>query len=62
MIKWSHISECARLLYIDCINDCIIMAYGSMPYVGMVPKKNGGHIKSAQMKLSIVPGMAHGGR
>ena len=22
------------------------MAYGSTPYVGMVPKKNGGHIKS----------------
>ena len=27
------------------------MAYGSMPYVGMAPKKNGGHIKSAQMTL-----------
>ena len=26
-----------------------IMAYGSTPYVGMAPKKNGGHIKSAQM-------------
>jgi len=24
-----------------------IMAYGSMPYVGMAPKKNGGHIKCA---------------
>ena len=23
-----------------------IMAYGSTPYVGMTPKKNGGHIKS----------------
>ena len=27
----------------------VIMAYGSIPYVGMAPKKNGGHIKSAQM-------------
>ena len=26
-----------------------IMAYGSTPYVGMIPKINGGHIKSAQM-------------
>ena len=25
-----------------------IMAYGSTPYVGMVPKKSDGHIKSAQ--------------
>ena len=24
-----------------------IMVYGSTPYVGMVPKKNGGHIKSS---------------
>ena len=24
-----------------------IMAYGSTPYVGMAPEKNGGHIKSA---------------
>ena len=22
-----------------------IMAYGSMPYVGMAPQKNGGHIQ-----------------
>ena len=29
-----------------------IMVYGSMPYVGMTPKKNGGHIKSAQMTHS----------
>ena len=28
------------------------MAYGSTPYVGMAPKKNGGHIKSAQMTRS----------
>ena len=26
-----------------------IMAYGSTPYAGMTLKKNGGHIKSAQM-------------
>jgi len=25
------------------------MAYGSTPYVGMARKKNGGHIKCAQM-------------
>ena len=31
---------------------CIIMTYGSTPYVGMAPKKNGGHIKSAQMTRS----------
>ena len=30
----------------------IIMAYGSMPYAGMTPKKNGGHIKLAQMTRS----------
>ena len=30
----------------------VIMAYGSTPYVGMTPKKNGGHIKSAQMTRS----------
>ena len=35
----------------QCNND-IIMAYGSTPYVGMVPKKNGGHIKSAQITRS----------
>ena len=29
-----------------------IMAYGSTPYVGMAPKKNGAHIKSAQMTRS----------
>jgi len=28
------------------------MAYGSMAYVGMALKKNGGHIKSAQMTRS----------
>ena len=28
------------------------MAYGSTPYVGMTPKKNGGHIKSARMTRS----------
>ena len=30
------------------------MAFGSTPYVGMVPKKNGGYIKSAQMTRSNV--------
>ena len=30
----------------------IMMAYGITPYVGMAPKKNGGHIKSAQMTCS----------
>ena len=30
----------------------IIMVYGSMPYVGMAPNKNGGHIKSAHMTRS----------
>ena len=29
-----------------------IMAYGSTPYVGMALKKNGDHIKSAQMTRS----------
>jgi len=28
------------------------MVYGSMPYVGMALKKNGGHIKSTQMTRS----------
>ena len=31
---------------------CNIMAYGSTSYVGMTPKKNGSHIKSAQMTRS----------
>ena len=30
----------------------LIMAYSSTPYVGMTPKKNGGHIESAQMTCS----------
>ena len=34
---------------------CTIMAYGSTPYVGMTPKKNGGHIQSAQMTRSKCP-------
>ena len=29
-----------------------VMAYGSKPYVGMAPPKNGGHIESAQMTCS----------
>ena len=32
-----------------------IMAYGSTPYVGMTPEKNGGHIQSAQMTRSKCP-------
>ena len=32
-----------------------IMAYGSTPYVGMTPKKNGRHIKSAQITPSKCP-------
>ena len=31
----------------------IIMAYGSMPYVGMAPEKNGGHIKSENDTLEM---------
>ena len=30
-----------------------IMAYGSMPYVGMTLKKNGGHIKSTNDTLEM---------
>ena len=30
-----------------------IMVYGSTPYVGMAPKKNGGHIKSAHRNVCI---------
>ena len=29
-----------------------IMVYGSTPYVGMAPEKNGGYNKSAQMTRS----------
>ena len=31
----------------------LIMAYGSMPYVGMALEKNGGHIKSAQINDTL---------
>ena len=34
------------------LTNFLIMAYGSTPYVGMTPKKNGGQIKSAQMTRS----------
>ena len=41
-----------------CINLCylyyVIMAYGSTPYVGMTPKKNGGHIKSDTLEMSAL--------
>ena len=39
-------------IYYDIFSGKLIMAYGSTPYVGMAPKKNGGHIKSAQMTRS----------
>ena len=32
----------------------LIMGYGSTPYVGMAPKVNGGHIKSAQMTCTFL--------
>ena len=32
-----------------------IMAYGSTPYVGMAPKKNGGHVKSALSRSIWTP-------
>ena len=38
--------------FYGCCSLTLIMAYGSTPYVGMTPKKNGGHIKSAQMTRS----------
>ena len=37
---------------VNCKVSHTIMAYGSTPYVEMTPKKNGGHIKSAQMTRS----------
>ena len=37
-------------IYAGSCHTVVIMAYGSMPYVGMaLKKKNGGHIKSTQM-------------
>ena len=57
--QWLHESTCnveilhraqmGQDVYIYGIRTYHIMAYGSTPYVGMAPKKNGGHIKSAQM-------------
>ena len=46
------ISELESLFTITIPPTFHIMAYGSTPYVGMAPKKNGGHIKSAQMTHS----------
>ena len=46
------------LAYFESLGECydvLIMAYGSTPYVGMTPKKNGGHIQSAQMTRSKCP-------
>ena len=64
VIAWLEIRSLAELFIESCIlvqissvispsrcMDCI-MAYGSTPYVGMAPKKSGGHIKSAQMTRS----------
>ena len=42
-------------VYISWRTVVYIMAYGSTPYVGMTPKKNGGHIQSAQMTRSKCP-------
>ena len=36
-------------MYAGSCHTVVIMAYGSMPYVGMALKKNGGCIKSTQM-------------
>ena len=47
---------CARLSWQGFLGKAVhIMAYGSTPYVGMTPKKNGGHIQSAQMTRSKCP-------
>ena len=40
-----------NLLNLYCMSS-VIMAYGSTPYVGMTPEKNGGHNKSAQLTRS----------
>ena len=45
-------AKASMILEMQNISAANIMAYGSMPYVGMAPKKNGGHIKSAQMTRS----------
>ena len=47
-IMLAHLLHTSTYLY----HGITIMAYGSMPYVGMAPKKNGGHIKSVQMTRS----------
>ena len=43
-------SSSSVVLYL--IQKSTIMVYYRMPYVGMGPNKNGGHIKSAQMTCS----------
>ena len=48
-------SVCTSVVNLVCGSmhaSAFIMAYGSMPYVGMTPKKNGGHNESAQMTCS----------
>ena len=39
--------------WISNTNSTFIIVYGSTPYVGMTPNKNGGHIKSVQMTLEM---------
>ena len=47
---WQSSNWCSKWEF--CCYFVYIMAYGSTPYVGMIPEKNGGHIKSAQMTRS----------
>ena len=53
MIGWHH--HLSEDVILQCTINVYIMAYGSTPYVGMTPKKNGGHIQSAQMTRSKCP-------
>ena len=49
--RMSADSMCTEIKVPHCVI-YTIMAYGSTPYVGMAPNKNGGHIKSAHMTRS----------
>ena len=49
--EWSMLF-CSTYVQVGEIQARYIMVYGSTPYVGMTPKKNGGNIKSAQMTHS----------
>ena len=52
-ITYSRLLPVDSKIYVREMIECTyIMAYGSTPYVGMAPKKNGGHIESAQMTRS----------